>query len=245
MCRFTRPVRSVSATKIFAGHMENGEQALVYQMTLWSEEDLAMVLALPVLRGTGESAVTFVNLSGYPGIFAAIDRGFGESERSSRRGGPRPRPVLKVVDVGSFQASYVPTFADFDRLDPRFRLPHSVLGQQPGQEEFGFAVFMLKSGSRAIHPMALRFPRASPDTLFFPTIHVHDGLVHPTAHFDHTLDYQRRDGERSGVLSRWVESKDPAGSFMTTSLSMGLVHPERHIYRTVLHGTMKNQDVHV
>lgn len=245
MCRFTRPVRSVSATKIFAGHMENGEQALVYQMTLSSEEDLAMVLALPVLRGTGESAVTFVNLSGYPGIFAAIERGFDAKERSNHRAGPQPRPVLKVVDVGSFEASYVPTFADFDRLDSRFRLPHSVLEQQPGQEEFGFAVFKLKSGGRSIHPMALRFPRASPDTLFFPTIHVHDGLVHPTAHFDHTLYYQRGDNERPGVLSRWVKSRDSARSFMTTSLSMGLVNPDRHIYRTTLHGTMKNQDVYV
>ncbi len=245
MCRFTRPVRSVSRTKIFARDMGNGEQALVYQMTLSADQDLAMVLALPVLCGTGESAVTFVNLSGYPGIFAAIDKGFGSSERSAFRGGPQPRPALKVVDVGSFEASYVPTFADFDRLDSRFRLPRSVMEEQPGQEEFGFAVFRLKSGSRPIHPMALRFPRASPKTLFFPTIHVHDGLVHPTAHFDHTLYYQRRDGERPGVISGWTESNGPAASFMTTNLSMDLVDPHRHIYRAMLHGTMKNQDIHV
>jgi hypothetical protein len=38
--------------------------------------------------------------------------------------------------------------------------------------------------------MAFEFVTRQPDTLFFPTLHVHDGLVHESAKFDHYLYYQ-------------------------------------------------------
>ena len=47
MCCFSRPVQSVSATKIFSRDAGNGKQFLVYSMTYRAGEDLAMVLPLP------------------------------------------------------------------------------------------------------------------------------------------------------------------------------------------------------
>src|SRR5208282_3784680 len=99
----------------------------------------------------------------------------------------------------------VPTMDDWDRLDERFRLPTGVFDGVPQYRDYGFAVFKLKAtrpkswlaflgldfSSQAIHPMAFEFPRADPDRLFFPTVHVHDGKFHPTAYFDHTLYFQR------------------------------------------------------
>src|SRR5207248_7445223 len=95
--------------------------------------------------------------------------------------------LLNVVDVGSFEASFVPTIPDFERLDERFRLPTGTWDQLPQYKQYGFTVFKLKPGAKVIHPMAFEFPRAAPARLFFPTVHIHDGKVHDTATFDHAL----------------------------------------------------------
>jgi hypothetical protein len=55
MCCFSRPVESVSATRIFARADEGGRQVLVYSMLFQATEPLAMVLPLPVKEG-GRSA---------------------------------------------------------------------------------------------------------------------------------------------------------------------------------------------
>ena len=62
MCLFSRPVQSVSGTSIFARSDDGGRQFVVYSMTLRAKEELAMVLPLPVIRGSGEKAVTFIDL---------------------------------------------------------------------------------------------------------------------------------------------------------------------------------------
>lgn len=247
MCRFSRPVRSVSSTTIFARDKGDGVELLVYGMKLAADEELAMILGLPVRPGGGDDALRFVDLSIYPGFFDDLDAGFPDEERALARprglgGDDRSKAPLAVVEVGSFEASYVPSIADFDRLDPRFRLPPGVWDQQPGSAGFGFAVFKLKPGERRIHPMAFEFPRAEPATLFFPTIHVHDGRVHPTAGFDHALYYQRRDGERAGVASEWEESHRPAGEFVGWQ-GREIVDLALRVYRRKIKGEARNEDI--
>ena len=41
-----------------------------------------------------------------------------------------------------------------------------------------------------MHPMAMEFNTRHPDTLFFPTLHIHDGAVHAEEDYDHTLYFQ-------------------------------------------------------
>src|SRR5690606_1233163 len=82
----------------------------------------------------------------------------------------------------------------------------------PEVEGFGFVVFKLRSveprslfarllGQRSVdrtyHPMAFWFPRRDMDRLFFPTLHIHDGRVHPEAEFDHVL-YAQASSQPSG-----------------------------------------------
>ncbi len=89
-----------------------------------------------------------------------------------------------------YVASFVPSVADFVRLDPRFRLPEVLFDAVPHYADYGFAVFQLAPGKVTVHPMALRFPTRDPDRLFFPTVHVHDGRFHAKAKFDHALYFQ-------------------------------------------------------
>jgi len=244
MCCFSRPVDSVSATKIFARSAGAGQanQFLAYSMNLSAKEELAMVLPLPVRGEARETAVRFINLEKYPSLFVDLGKGFPQKKADGRsRTLSAPPAALPVVSVGSFDASYVPSVSDFERLDERFRLPPGTWDKLPAYRDFGFAVFKLKPGATTIHPMAFSFARANTRTLFFPTVHIHDGVVHPKAEFDHVLYCQRGAGERF-VLTDWEESPRPAHTFIHTERAGELVDGEAHCYRRRLEGKLPNKD---
>jgi hypothetical protein len=251
-------VTSVSATNIFAraapggappgGPAASGQQYLAYSMTLAAPEDLAMILPLPAPQGVREDAVRFIDLSGYPEFFDHLANGFPEEQTDgdelelSASLGSKAAP-LAVVDVGSFQASFVPTIADFDRLDPRFRLPTDVWPRLGRYASFGFAVFRLKAGQHRIHPMALTFLRADPTKLFFPTVHVHDGEVHETADFDHALYCQRAVDVAPDPT--WRRSSKPTWLFTRPGGDRGLLERNQHCLRRRIVGPAPNRDVYV
>lgn len=245
MCCFSRPVISVSATNIFARPAEDGRQFVVYSMTLNAKDELAMILPLPVKIGSGEKALSFVDLSGYPEYFTDLLRGFPPPVTKGSRSSVTPlaatKAKLEVVQVGNFEASFVPTVKDFSRLDERFRLPTNTWAQLPGYSDHGFAVFKLKSGSAKVHPMAFSFPRQNPKILFFPTVHIHDGKVHPKADFDHVLYCQPGELERPDVKD-WRESLGNAAAFMKVDKAKGLILAGQHCYQKLLRGTLPNRD---
>jgi hypothetical protein len=256
MCCFSRPVKLVSGTRIFARGLADGTQALVYQMTVGLDGDLAMILPLPVPPGTPEDAVRFVDLSGYPRFFDDAERGFpapmSKSNPLTRAASRSPeRPRLRVHRVGDFDASFVPSPADLDRLDPRFRLPSTTFEAIPVYRDWGFAVFKLheKRGwfgrvvrkPQTFHPMAFVFPRRDPKALFFPTVHVHDGAVHSEAKFDHAL-YAQLDRELA-PLCTWQRSDERAGAFMRAADTAGIVDAEAPLYRVLYNGAGANRDV--
>jgi hypothetical protein len=245
MCCFTRPVQSVTATNIFVRDAGNQRQFVVYSMYYRADEDLAMVLPLPVPLGTKEDAVNYIDLQHYDDFFTDLKAGFPERQSL---GWPRAmsiRPVaaaapLKVVQVGSFEASFVPQISDFARLDARFRMPDGVWDKLPQYKGFGFAVFKLRKDSEKVHPMAFVFPRVTRNTLFFPTFHVHDGQVHKMAHFDHYLYCQPINP--LPPMSPWRRSEEAAAAFMRIPQSKGIVDPYAYCYKMELQGDLRNQD---
>jgi hypothetical protein len=243
---FARPVH-VSATNIFARMLAPGVQGLAYGMNLATRAPVAMVLPLPVVPGSGEDVVTFTDLSKEPQMFAQLAALFEIMQPAARKGGfslALPvRKTLVVHKVGSFVASYVPSRADFARLDPRFRLPEVLFEAVPRYADHGFAVFQLAPGKVTVHPMALTFPTREPSRLFFPTVHVHDGRFHPRATFDHALYFQTpRCAQRPETL--------PIGSFEDSAVAWslpsrdheGLVVPGQPMLRRTLHGKRANED---
>jgi hypothetical protein len=254
-------VEKVSATNIFARSSNgNGRQILVYSMNLASQIDLAMILPLPVPAGCPEGAVRFISLEDYSHFFEHMKAGFApDFDFCLDEAAVASPPKLQVHEVGDFEASYVPTMDDWDRLDERFRIPSSIFDALPDYRDFGFAVFKLKvtgresekPATKTIHPMAFEFPRADPDRLFFPTVHVHDGQFHPTAEFDHTLYCQVKP---SGLpawkrpwawlrLSGWQRSGEPARSFLNLSKANGVIKPELYCYKKDIRGKRKNEDI--
>ncbi len=261
MCCFSRTVVEVSGTRIFARPMDDGQQALVYSLKLAADEALAMILPIPVPPESADDAVRFVDLSAYPKIFDDLEKAFPPPP-AAQSFGPPTRSMfqsqakrLEVHTVGKFEASFVPRLADFSRLDPRFRLADGVFDSLPQYRDFGFAVFQLKDFGKGIvdrvkgllgahkaetseiHPMAFVFPRRDPKSIFFPTVHVHDGEVHPTAHFDHVLYLQ---ADFAAPHAGWWAGTEPKD--VDLSRAAGLVRGDQRLCKRGMRGDLPNQD---
>lgn len=224
----------VSKTNIFARMVEPGVQALAYSMNLDAGREVAMVLPLPVVAGSGDDAVTFIDLHEHARMFDELHALFDEPlvSRSMKKSASFGAPRLEVHKVGAFVASYVPTRADFSRLDPQFRLPEVLFDAVPHYADHGFAVFQLAPGKVTVHPMAFTFPTRAPDKLFFPTVHVHDGTFRATAKFDHALYYQSAHG---------VDG-DPVAPLAPRKTYAGIVDLATPMIRRTLHARLPNQD---
>ena len=244
MCLFTGPVKNVANTRIFA-RMEGDRQFLVYEMEVTTIDAVAMILPLPIsLEST--DPLNFLSLEDYPRFFPDLHRCFPKREVFSGTRGPAAPPArapLRVQQVGVYEASYVPSREDFSRLDARFRLPDEVLGLFPDYSDFGFAVFQLRRGVLHVHPMALSFSARDPSTLFYPTSHLHDGLVHQRASFDHLLYAQcaplNSPWETSASMPREVMN---LGNWRTDDPTHGIVEGYAPVYRRFIRGEFPNTD---
>ena len=244
MCCFSGAVESVTNTRIFERLTGKGSQFVVYQMRWQAQKPVAMILPVPVVQGKAD-AVRFVNLKGYADFFDDLKKGFPtpRTSRDSFGAGSLPAPAaalpdpLPVAEVGDFVASFVPTLADFARLDPRFVLPTEVWDQVPSYRRYGFAVFQLKTVAKTgatVHPMAFEFDTRMRNSLFFPTLHIHDGVVHPREDFDHTLYTQ-------GVA---IGERTPqaAEKFIAMDKALGVVDGKLPVARKILKGHLQNRD---
>jgi hypothetical protein len=251
MCCFSRAVRFVGGTKIFARGLSDGRQLLVYTMNVELDQELAMILPLPVPPCPDDDAVSFVDLQHDAGFFTELAEAFPPAyaaQPAKRSFGPAEKPKLVVHDVGDYEASFVPTAGDFTRLDERFRLPTGFLGALPAYADYGFAVFRLKpqlglfgrTKKQSVHPMAFSFPRRESRSLFFPTVHVHDGSLPLEANFDHAL-YCQVDGVLEATLG-WTASHDALDAHVRPK-APGLIEPARGGFMTALWGSLRNADL--
>ncbi|HRW50539.1 MAG TPA: hypothetical protein P5333_23640 [Caldilinea sp.] len=246
MCIFSSEVTSVKSTKIYARYASRERQLLVYSMAYEAQDDLAMILPLPTPPGQSGSALKFIDLSGYPEFFDDIDRSF-PLPRVVYRSPGETRATLPVYEVGSFEASFAPSQADFAQLDPRFRLPEVVWGALPHYHDYGFAVFKLKAGARNVHPIAFTFPTRDSTTLFFPTTHIHHGEVTAKAEFDHVLYWQAAVpmSPDSAPFNYWrIEvSERPIARHVDLDRAAGVLVPNLSLRRISIYGPYPNQDI--
>jgi hypothetical protein len=254
---FTGGIAHVGGTKIFARLAADEEQGvsqyLVYSMSMSADSDVAMILPLPV-SSQSEDAVEFIPLSDYPEFFEDMVKGFPAplGERGKGTSDPESTPGnLSVQAVGDFVASFVPTLADFDKLDARFRLPAATWDKLPQYHDWGFVVFQLGENpanpasangtARQIHPMAFRFRTDMDESLYFPTLHVQDGKFADRAEFDHTLYFQ---GDEFQDFADAV-SQDNADAFMKVEKAMGILQANAVFGKRSIVGTYANEDTYV
>jgi len=206
-------------------------------MNLSSQADVAMILPLPCLDDEADP-IRMINLARNRGFFGHLEGLFPKSRSASASASRANKATLKVETVGAFEASFVPTTDDFDRLDKRFRLSESVLGKLPQYEDWGFAVFQLAAGTgKRIHPFGLSFRPSYSGSLFFPTVHVHDGRVPYYGEFSHTL-YAQLPTEWELPKKGWHASLDRK----IPDQLPDFVYRSRTLLRAKLSGDLRNRD---
>ena len=211
-------------------------------MTAALDQEMAMILPIPLqVTEDGNQPVEFLDLSDCPMFFPYLEGSFQKRPGFSllQLFG---KDTIEVIEVGSFVASYVPSIDDFKRLDPRFGLDTSIWRELPQYHDYGFAVFKLQPGEERIHPIALRFRTRYQDQLFFPTVHVHNGVVPETETFDHRLFCQS--GDHPG--GNWSESLYKLGDLIPTNQNIRhIVNRKKAGFRLQMKGEFPNQDVFV
>ena len=158
--------------------------------------------------------------------------------------------TLPVENVGSFEASFVPSLKDFSRLDPRFRLPAGTEDAMTQlYKSFGFVVFQLKTGDDIkAHPMAFNFETSEMESVFYPTVHVHHGKMEDQEHFDHVLYLQMPPG-MACVSDQLEASKGPLGNYVSLNkLEIDIgdadVEPPKPLLRNAIAYRQKVQSQH-
>lgn len=239
MCCFSKSIEFVSGTRIFA-RSEGERQFLVYSMEFSAATDLAMVLPVPVTQPCDEASVSFINLEPYPRFFSDMGYGIFPPTRGARPAASASAGRLAVIDVGAFEASFVPSMPDFCRLDERFRLNADILAALPMYADYGFSVCKLKASHspQRIHPFAFSFKTREPQALFFPTIHIHDGVVHETAQFDHHLFCQLDESP-----AHWRKSYGSAAEFMNVAKAGSVINGDQYCFYRGLSGEYPNRDI--
>lgn len=218
-----------------------------------------MILPIPVRQPSTDESLRFVDLKGYEDFFGDLADGFPYVAPSFNIGCSATYDVasasaLEVVEVGNYIASFVPTIADFSRLDERFTLPTNTWSKIPQYANYGFAVFQLAAGSLTPHPMALEFENAG-DAIYFPTMHIHDGEIHGNEEFDHILylqhagfDSQAYGYDNSDVADKstgLIRSKYVASHFCDVERANGVVHPDLLVHRKFVRGINPNRDTEI
>jgi len=237
MCIFTGSVRSVQGTKIFVADIDDGQHCCVYSMEAAIDKPVAMVLPVP---GANQKEIEFVNLEDYPKFFddledcwvKPVSRGAGCAGGGS---------FLKVHDVGQYIASFVPSLAYFAKLSPEFRLSMNAAKSLSAYRGWGYAVFQLKNSANEsnFHPMAFKYTPADRTTLFFPTVHIHDGSTyHEYERFDHILYAQP---DKAADKNYWNKADRAPADFLVKK-SLGLVHPSRSLFKIRIYGKELNHD---
>lgn len=245
MCIFSQTC-TVASTMIFARLTPFNTQLLAYKMDFLAADDLAMILPLPVPVPSSEDSVRFIDFSGYADFFEDVAAGFpvpkGMAARS--RVTAHSDSILAVHNVGEYEASFVPSIAAFRRLDHRFRLSEKVWKKLPSYADYGFAVFKLRGTAkqRSVHPMVFEFPTRHPATVFYPTVHIHDGELHDDDNFDHTLFAQ---GGPDIAYVGWERSDMDTDQFVHVNKTLGVVCSRDTFYKRTLRGIFKNTDVWV
>lgn len=242
---------------MFARLSGTATQFLVYQMSYESPTETAMILPIPLKRPARDSSLRFIDLQEYEEFFDDLNAGFpyippsfsiGCSSQSTSAGG------LEVFQVGNYVASFVPSLVDFERLDNRFVLPSKTWDEVPQYADFGFAVFQLAAGSLKPHPMAFEF-ETNRNSIYFPTMHIHDGSVHKVEAFDHVLYLQHAgfDSRVYGYQSSNVADKstglvrsvDAANRFCNAASTKGILDGDLLVHRHVIRGNKPNQDTEI
>ena len=102
--------------------------------------------------------------------------------------------------------------------------------------------------------MAFEFENGN-DSIFFPTMHIHDGQIHDSEEFDHVLylqhagfdsrSYGYQNSDVADKSTGLIRSKHDARHFCDIDRCSGLVDPDLLVHRKIIRGINPNRDTDI
>lgn len=185
MCMISARDARVSNTGLLVVPLGNGRQLTVYGNRVSAGSHGAMILPVP------SGPIELVDLTKYADMFEKLNETRYLTRGARSKG--MSRGMLEVVDVGSYRASIVEQFADFQRLDrDEFRLTPEILEfiQRHYANGFSFIVCKLQETreGKTYHPFGYRHQVMPDGRMFIPTMHYHlDSNDHQHVDWDHSI----------------------------------------------------------
>jgi hypothetical protein len=227
------PVATVYGPSIFARSLPEGRQVIVYQVSFDLAQGMAIILPIPVKPNSGDKAVQFVDLSGYPEMLEHMDNAFPKDNAVD---GCSFRPA-----GAPFESVYVPSIEGLARLEEKYRPPEGVWKNLPAYRDFGFVVFKFSVERLDVYPLAFAFPRKNPAQLYFPTMVVVCDDVPATRKYGGLLYCQKIPGD--GFSTRdWRESPELPARSVDVVRAKGVVDPRLHLHRREMKAHEPNKD---
>jgi hypothetical protein len=84
--------------------------------------------------------------------------------------------------------------------------------------------------------MGIEFTTRHPNAVYFPTVHIHDGQVHPTEHFDHSLYLQ-------GTGPHGRPSSGPVETYVDVARTRDIVRAGAPCQLVEMRGDFANRDI--
>lgn len=168
----------VAKTKILAMLSKDRQrQLIVYSNEVQTNiKNNVMILPVPNKDGNSDKSIKFVDLSSYPNIFDDCRSSFASPMfLSTNSVSFSLSRSIAIVDVGSYQASIVPSIDEFVFLNSLFKIPENVIEilKKYYAKNFSFIVCKLREGEVKYHPFAYYHELLRHNTLFIPTRHHH------------------------------------------------------------------------
>eukprot|EP00039_Didymoeca_costata_P026407 m.15865 g.15865 ORF g.15865 m.15865 type:complete len:276 (-) comp5514_c0_seq1:88-915(-) len=180
MCIIQGKVRQVSQTNILVAPMKEDLQLTVYSNNVKLEDTAgAMLLPFPCADPSQENICKFLNLTNYKNIFKELRNAcFPPLRKRMKTKAPAKKcsAKLKVVQVGSYKASIVPSVDDFERLRTDvFTVDPTVFKFLSAKypSKYGFVVCQLDQ-DRDYHPFGYVSAKLEDGRMFIPTMHYHE-----------------------------------------------------------------------
>lgn len=170
MCIISKPINSVSKTRITVIPSVSNRQTVVYSCSIDSVLKNAMILAV-WNPGNDVNNITLHNMEKVPNFNQKLSDLYEDPNRRVTKG--VPKTPLVVHKVGKYDVSVAPTLSDIDNVEDELKTPpelHEFL-RKSYTDDYSYLIAKFQAGKQQFHPLGYTHPRA--DHIFIPTLHWH------------------------------------------------------------------------
>jgi hypothetical protein len=260
MCMFSRPVESVSKTKLIHMTMQDRVSGQRWVMQTYAnsvkikagQEQTTMILPVPAMA-TDIRLLNKENDKTVQEVFEHLHQCFERQEHPPKKSKfvsrSMQQPVIEVIQSGAYQVSIVPTLADLVRLDATvfdaasLQPLTTILQKLVAKRHFSFLVCKLKATAVA-QPFVYAYKADGADA-FIPTKHYHGGAEEEeyADDWDHEIMVIGSSAQCGWKSTKLVQEYDAGRLVALMGANNNYTVDGKSVHRIKVKGTEVNEDI--